>query len=128
MLTGCNEGSSAVVRVDLSLDGDHPREGVGHCLFAVQDSAGRTITQRTWFFVSKWAYYGLFFKNKWAKPASFCLFSFFSQYKDKYSTNLTIIYKNIDCVLGSQTRGSRMEGTDESTELWRHPKDLFLFT
>ena len=23
-------------------------------------------------------------------PASFCLFSFFSQYNDKYSTNLTI--------------------------------------
>ena len=24
-------------------------------------------------------------------------------------------------MLGTQTQGSRMEGTDESTELWRHP-------
>ena len=26
-----------------------------------------------------------------------------------------------DGVLGTRTRGGRMEGTDESTELWRHP-------
>ena len=26
-----------------------------------------------------------------------------------------------DGVLGTRTRGSRMEGADESTELWRHP-------
>ena len=31
----------------------------------------------------------LFFLN-WPNPASFCLFSFFSQYNDKYITNLTI--------------------------------------
>ena len=24
-------------------------------------------------------------------------------------------------MLGSRTQGSRMEGTDKSTELWRHP-------
>ena len=51
----------------------------------------------------------------------FCLFSFFSQYKDKYSTNLTKDDKSIDGVLGSQTWGGRMDGADESTELWRHP-------
>ena len=66
----------------------------------------------------------LFFKKKWAKPGLFCLFSFFS--RDKYSTNLTINYKSIDGVLGTQTRGSRMVGADESTELWRRPVGLKL--
>ena len=28
-------------------------------------------------------------------------------------------------MLGSQTRGGRMEGADKSTELWRHPKGFF---
>ena len=51
--------------------------------------------------------------------ASFCLFSFFSH--DKYRTNLTIKDKSIDGVLGAQTRGGRMVGPDESTELWWHP-------
>ena len=36
----------------------------------------------------------------------------FEQYKLK---------KSIDGVLGTRTRGGRMEGADESTELWRHP-------
>ena len=27
----------------------------------------------------------------------------------------------VDGVLGTQTRGGRMEGADKSTELWRHP-------
>ena len=31
-----------------------------------------------------------FFFLNGPNPASFCLFSFFSQYNDKYSTNLTI--------------------------------------
>ena len=51
--------------------------------------------------------------------ASFCLFSFFSH--DKYRANFTIIYKSIDGVLGTRTRGGRMVGADEFTELWRHP-------
>ena len=43
----------------------------------------------------------------------------FEQYKLK---------KSIDGVLGTRTRGGRMEGTDESTELWRHPiRDNYLF-
>ena len=45
-------------------------------------------------------------------PASFSLFSFFSQ--DKYSTNLTINDKSIDGVLGTRTQGGRMVGADES--------------
>ena len=47
------------------------------------------------------------------------IISFFSH--DKYSTNLTINDKSVDGVLGTQTRGGRMVGTDESTELWLHP-------
>ena len=31
------------------------------------------------------------------------------------------IDKSVDVFLGTQTQGGRMEGTDESTELWRHP-------
>ena len=38
-------------------------------------------------------------------PASFCLFSFFSQCKDKYSTNFTVVYgKSVNDVFGTQTR------------------------
>ena len=48
-------------------------------------------------------------------PASFCLFSFFSQ--DKYSTNLTINEKSVDGVLGIRAQGGRKVGADESTEL-----------
>ena len=47
---------------------------------------------------------------------------------DKYSTNLTIIDKSIDDMLGSRTQGGRMEGTDKSTELWWCPQvDSSLF-
>ena len=36
-------------------------------------------------------------------------------------TNQLQIDKSIDGVLGIQTRGRRMEGADETTELWRPP-------
>ena len=49
------------------------------------------------------------------------LFCSFSHCMDKYSTNLTNNDKSIDGMLGSRTRGGRMEGADESTELWWHP-------
>ena len=62
-----------------------------------------------------------FFK-KGSNPASFCLFSFFSN--DKYSINLTINDKSIDGGLGIWTQGGRMVGADESTQLWRHPDML----
>ena len=48
----------------------------------------------------------------------FCLFSSFSQHNDNIVQNLTI--KSVDGVLGTRTRGGRMVGADESTELWRH--------
>ena len=32
--------------------------------------------------------------------------------------------KSIDGVLGTRTWGSRLVGTDESTELWRHLKNV----
>ena len=63
----------------------------------------------------------LFFKKMGQTRPLFGLFSFFSQRKDKYSTNFTINDKSIDGVLGSQTWGGMMEGADESTVLWRHP-------
>ena len=58
------------------------------------------------------------FVKRWAKPGLF-LFWFFSH--DKYSTNLTINFKSVEGVPGTQTLGGRMIGTDESTEIWQHP-------
>ena len=49
-------------------------------------------------------------------PASFSLFSSFPHYTIQY------IDESVDSVLGIRTRGGRMEGADESTELWRHPQ------
>ena len=43
---------------------------------------------------------------------SFCLFSFFLQLK--HSTNLTKNEKSVDGLIGTRTRGSRMEGADEN--------------
>ena len=59
--------------------------------------------------------------------ASFYLFSFFSHSNsiDKLQLN-NISWKSIDGVLGTWTRGGRMEGADKSTELWRHPPS-FIF-
>ena len=44
------------------------------------------------------------------------LFSFFTQCKDKFDYK----WKSKDGVLGIQTWGGRMVGTDKSTELWRY--------
>ena len=44
------------------------------------------------------------------------LFSSFARYNDKYRT---INRKSVDGVHGIRTRGGRMEGADESTELWQ---------
>ena len=52
---------------------------------------------------------------KWTKHGLFLFILFFSQ-----CTNLTINDNSIDGLLGSRTWGGRMEGADESTELWRH--------
>ena len=63
----------------------------------------------------------LFFYKNGPYPASF------SHRMDKYSTNLTINDKSVYGMLGSRTRGGRMEGADKSTELWRHPLLIILF-
>ena len=86
-----------------------------------------------WYFTSAFAELGgyeneakieTFFK-KWAKVGLFLFISFlFSHCIDKYSTDLTINDKIIDVVLGSRTLGGMIEGTDKSSELWRHPKKL----
>ena len=56
-----------------------------------------------------------FFKNG-PITASFCLFTLFSRYNFN-NTN----WKKLDGVLGIRTRGCRMVGADETTELWRPP-------
>ena len=78
----------------------------------------------------------LFFK--WPNPISFFVyfrsfhsaktntsqtqyFLFFSHCKDKYSTNWTIHDKSVNDVLGTGTQGVRIDGVDETTELWLHP-------
>ena len=38
----------------------------------------------------------------------------------------TINDKSVEGVIGNRTRGSRMEGADKSTELWRQPKITYL--
>ena len=62
-----------------------------------------------------------FLKNGPTQASFLFIFILFSHHMDKYSTNLTIKIKSIDGLLESQTWGGRMEGTDKSTELWRHP-------
>ena len=57
--------------------------------------------------------------KKCAKPGLFLFISFFSH--DKYSKKMTMNDKSTDGELGTRTRGGRMVGTDESTELWQHP-------
>ena len=40
------------------------------------------------------------------------------------STNLTVNYKSIDVVLGTQTLGGRIEYADKPFELWWLPKEI----
>ena len=66
-----------------------------------------------------------FFINFFLKgpiPASFCIFSSFSNYNFKIQ-----IEKSVDGVLGIQTQGRRMVGADKTTELWRPPKFIINF-
>ena len=58
----------------------------------------------------------MFFLKNGQFPASFCLFSSFSQHNVNYSTKFD--YKKHRW---TRTRGGMMVGADESTELWRHP-------
>ena len=63
--------------------------------------------------LKSWTVQMLFLKNG-PNQASFCLFLFFSH--GKYSKN-TLNVKSINGVLGTRTRGGRMVGADECTEL-----------
>ena len=45
----------------------------------------------------------------------------FVYFRPFHITNQLQIDKSIDGVLGIRTRGRRMEGADETTELWRPP-------
>ena len=48
--------------------------------------------------------------------------SFFVYFHSFHITNQLQIEKSIDGVLGIRTRGRRIVGADETTELWRPPK------
>ena len=66
----------------------------------------------------------VFFK-KWAKSGLF--FVYFCSF---HMTNIVQIDhndKSVNGVLGTRTRGGRVVGADEFTELWRHPILQFLF-
>ena len=65
-----------------------------------------------------------FLKYRPNPPSFLFIFVLFSHCKEKYSTNLTVNDKSVDGGLGSRTWGGRMESADESTELWRHPKEF----
>ena len=56
-----------------------------------------------------------FFKNMGQSRPLFVYFRPF------HITNHLQIEKSVDVVLGIRTRGRRMEGVDETTELWRPP-------
>ena len=57
---------------------------------------------------------------KWANSSLFLLiFLSFQHYI------IQLIDESIDGVLGFQTRGGRMEGTDESTDLWWLPSQKY---
>ena len=58
----------------------------------------------------------LYFVKKWAKP-SFFLFIFVLFHIAK-TNKAQYKCESIDGVIGTRTQGSRMEGTDETTELW----------
>ena len=76
------------------------------------DRTRRTLMKMYYEAVSLFA---LVFLKNGPIPASFCLFSSFSRYN--FNTN----WKSIDGVLGIRTRGRRMVGADETTELLRPP-------
>ena len=60
-----------------------------------------------------------FFFKKWANPGLFLFY--FCSFLVPISTQ---IEKSIDGVLGIRTRGRRMVGADETTELWRPPRQV----
>ena len=64
--------------------------------------------------------YILFFIMGQSRP----LFVYFRYFLD----TISIIEKSVDGVLGIRTRGRRMVGADETTELWRPPNIYTLFT
>ena len=61
-----------------------------------------------------------FLKNGQYRP----LFVYFRHFHDTIS--ITQIEKSVDGVLGIRTRGRRMVGTDETTELWRPSNSIVL--
>ena len=98
------------------------------CYFTLITGCG--IGKPLFIFLSHWlwhcghlcCYSSTFFKKTGQSRPLFCLFLFFSSYNFN-NTN----WKSIDGVLGIGTRGRRMVGTDETTELWRPPEMMNVF-
>ena len=55
----------------------------------------------------------------WVPPLKGQTRPIFVYFRSFHTTNIAQIL--LDCVLGTQTRGGRMVGANESTELWRNP-------
>ena len=66
--------------------------------------------------------YYFFLKMGQSRP----LFVYFRSFHIPIQMTIIQFEKTIDGVLGTQTRGGWMEGADESTELWRHPKSFII--
>ena len=60
-----------------------------------------------------------FLKMGQSRPLFFVYFRYFFD-----TISIIQIEKSVDGVLGTRTRGRRMVGADETTELWRPPKSL----
>ena len=58
------------------------------------------------------------------------LFVYFRSFHNANIAQIDCNDKSVDGVLGTQTRGGRMVGTDKSTELWRllFPLPLQIYT
>ena len=54
------------------------------------------------------------------------LFVYFRSFLIPITISIIQIEKSVDGVLGIRTRGRRMVGIDETTELWRHHYKTFL--
>ena len=61
------------------------------------------------------------FKSCWSRPLFVHFVPFTLQFKWQIFKLNNVSWKYIDGVLGTWTWGGSMEGTAESTELWRHP-------
>ena len=105
----------ALQMIFITFDGSRHTLEATHWKEFIQKSNLCSIQNNQTFILLDRLFNSFFLKNG-PIPASRCLFSSFPNDSIQIS-----IDKSEDVVLGTQTRCGRMEGSDESTELWRHP-------